>query len=184
MKLGDTAETASKPQRQRGLAMRRTTLRCWGLGSIALSAMNLGACLGEAAPGGVGQPCVTADEDVANFSGFSLGEVTVETGGGACGPSLVCLVHDFQGRASCPSGQANPEAPQCKTPSGESVKVPVDPQLSMHPAARNVVCSCRCDGPDPGAEYCACPSDMRCEPLIDGVAGDENKEFAGSYCVY
>jgi hypothetical protein len=140
----------------------------------------LGACsgvAGEIVPD-VGEPCVVADESEPTFSGFSRREVNIEDGG-SCGSKGACLVHDFQGRATCPSGQA--EEGVCSTTDGEPVVVPVAPQLPDRPAEQAMVCSCRCDGPDRNANYCSCPSGMRCIELIQGQATDD---YAGSYCVY
>jgi hypothetical protein len=132
----------------------------------------------------LGEPCVPADETFADFSGFSVGEVNVETRG-SCGMTNVCLVNQFQGRVTCPSGQSGlPGDRPCATPDGAPVEVSVVPQLESRPAEQAVVCSCRCAGPTRGANYCSCPSGMRCEPLVSdpGIEGDE--DLAGSYCVY
>lgn len=143
----------------------------------------LGACglVGDDAPASIGLPCVAEDELYATFSGFSAGEINIaETP--ACGPGNVCLVHRFQGRVSCESGQV--EGGQgCFTPTGEAVTVPVAPQLPARPPAEAVICSCRCDAPFAG-DYCACPSGMRCEELFHGSGDQSTRAFEGSYCVY
>jgi len=129
----------------------------------------------------VGEPCLTSDEAVADFGGYSELEINIEDGG-SCGPVDVCLVHDFRGRASCPSGQVE-AAGGCTTPSGDAVVVPVAPQLPTRPADLAMVCSCRCDGPDPNVNYCACPDGMSCRELRAAAPGSVD-DFAGSYCVY
>jgi hypothetical protein len=132
----------------------------------------------------VGEPCVTADERFANFSGFTSGEVNIEGLGGACGAELVCLVSHFQGRVTCPAGQTADELGSCLTTEGEPISVPVQPQLESRPAERRVICSCRCDGPDRNADYCSCPQGMQCEDLITPRSSDRNDAYAGSYCTY
>jgi hypothetical protein len=131
----------------------------------------------------LGEPCVPADETFANFSGFSGFEVNIETRG-SCGMTNVCLVNEFQGRVTCPSGQSGlPGDRPCATPDGAPVEVSVEPQLESRPAEQAVVCSCRCAGPTRGANYCSCPSGMRCEPLVPARDFDY-EDLAGSYCVY
>jgi len=131
---------------------------------------------------GIGDPCVVADEGFVEFSGFSENEVNIEDGG-SCGSSSVCLVHDFRGRATCPSGQASGDEGRCLTTAGEPVVVPVQPQLPDRPAEAGMICSCRCDGPDPDASYCLCPAGMHCEELIRSGIGRDDR-YTGSYCVY
>jgi hypothetical protein len=149
---------------------------------LAWAALILpGACSGDELVPHVGEPCIVAEESEPTFSGFSQREVNIEHGGSSCGSKGVCLVHDFQGRATCPSGQA--EEGICSTPDGEPVVVPVPPQLADRPAEQAMVCSCRCDGPDANADYCACPSGMRCVELIVSQ-GRATDDYAGSYCIY
>lgn len=150
----------------------------------ALIALPLAGCAHDGeAPAIVGEPCIPADEAYPQFSGFTLGEVNLETRG-SCGADAACLVHRFQGRATCPEGQSAGGG-NCVTPDGMPIVVPVERQLESRPPELAVVCSCRCDGPDPRAEYCACPSDMRCEPLIASrPLSYEPDEYGGSYCVY
>jgi len=146
--------------------------------------VGLGGCAGLSdAPPIVGEPCVTADEADPLFSGFSLNEVNLETRG-SCGERAVCLGYQFQGRASCPEGQADATSGACLTLAGDPVVVAVAPQLESRPAELAVVCSCRCDGPQPNVEYCECPSGMRCEQLVAPGAFRETEDLSGSYCVY
>jgi hypothetical protein len=134
-------------------------------------------------PSAVGEPCITGDERFATFSNFSLGEVNIEGPGGACGPVLMCIVNHFQGRVSCPAGHAADELGTCLTPQGEPISVPVEPQLESRPAERHVICSCRSDGPERGADYCSCPSGMQCEELLRPRSNGDDA-YAGSYCTY
>jgi hypothetical protein len=56
----------------------------------------------------VGDPCVPEDEYLENFAGFKLTEENVESRSFQC-QTRICLVNHFQGRVSCPQGQAPPE---------------------------------------------------------------------------
>jgi len=142
--------------------------------------------------GGVGDPCIPEDEFFDTFSGFSLGEVNVESRSFQC-ETRVCLVNKFQGRVSCPYGtNGTPPDPTsttvthgrpCEVPNfGGNVKVPVQPQRTERPPDVAVYCSCRCDGKDPNARYCECPSGFECSEIVS----DQNQgqaQLAGSYCI-
>lgn len=145
---------------------------------------------------GIGDPCVPEDEYHANFSNFAVSEANIESRSFQCETRL-CLVNHFQGRVSCPYGQT-PEnlslpadAPErCRLPgtdgvgAGESVDVAVKPWLVERPADDSVYCSCRCDGPDPNASYCECPSGYACEELVPTLgASQDRQQLAGSYCI-
>jgi len=141
--------------------------------------------------GGVGDPCTPEDEFFDTFSGFSLGEVNVESRSFQC-ETRVCLVNKFQGRVSCPYGtKGTPPDPTsdvahnlpCEVPGfGGYVSVPVEPQRTERPPEVAVYCSCRCDGKDPNARYCECPSGFECtEIVVDQAQGQA--QLAGSYCI-
>jgi hypothetical protein len=159
----------------------------WGSPRWALCVLLSSACVGlETVPEDglqVGDPCLVSDESHPEFGGFSEAEVNIEDGG-SCGAVNVCLVHQFRGRASCPDGQISGAAGGCTTPDGTPVLVPVEPQLPTRPPELGMVCSCRCDGPDPSATYCECPLGMRCEELIRSSTPEADDDRAGSYCVY
>lgn len=133
----------------------------------------------------LGEPCLPSIEGDPSFPGFTLGTVSVEGQAPGCA-SDVCLVHNFQGRVSCPYGQTEEQAletPACFVPGTDvAVQTDVAPQLVARPAEQASICSCRCDGPDPAVSYCECPESMECAPLIPdfglGVGLD-----VGSYCV-
>ena len=148
--------------------------------------------------GGVGDPCVPEDEFRTDFSGFALGEVNVESRSFQC-ESRVCLVNSFQGRVSCPYGQIgnadevdgveNPQQ-RCVIPGGnptqqqDLVIPPVTPQRAARPPEDAVYCSCRCNGPDPNARYCECPSGFSCTELIPDFGPEfGGQNLSGSYCV-
>ncbi len=163
--------------------------------------LGLGALACE--PGGVGDPCTPEDEYQTTFGGYDEAEVNVESRSFQCETRL-CLVNHFRGRVSCPYGQTEedlklpPTDPKrCRVPGtsganqGDSIDVAVPAQLVSRSAAASpehgdtkdaVYCSCRCDGPDPNARYCECPSGFTCEKLIDDL-GLGSAQLAGSYCI-
>jgi hypothetical protein len=65
------------------------------------------------------------------------------------------------------------------------VGVPVAPQIVDRQADRSVYCSCRCDGPDPNARYCECPSGYSCVNLVEDLKLGKGalQQLAGSYCI-
>jgi hypothetical protein len=141
---------------------------------------------------GVGDPCIPEDEYRTNFAGYSETEVNIESRSYQC-ETRVCLAAYFRGRVSCPygnpDGNANrPDPPntQCYLPGSSSVadqiEVPVAAQLADRRPEDAVYCSCRCNGPDPNANYCECPSGYVCQELIDDI-GLGNRQLTGSYCV-
>jgi hypothetical protein len=134
---------------------------------------------------GVGDPCVPEEEYEPGFSGFSVEEVNAESRSFQCATRL-CLVNHFQGRVSCPYGQTEQEAgadPKCFIPDAATpVRAPVGPQLHSRRAADAVYCSCRCDGPDPTARYCECPSGYACTELVPEFQLGQ-RELTGKYCV-
>jgi hypothetical protein len=141
--------------------------------------------------GGVGDPCIPEDEYTDTFSGFSVEEVNVESRSFQC-LTRICLVNHFQGRVSCPYGNTMSEGntrymetpPQCHIPdnANREIKVAVDPQLAKRTTSTAVYCSCRCDGPDPNARYCECPSGFACRPLVDDLKLG-SAQLVGNYCI-
>jgi hypothetical protein len=158
----------------------------WALASLLLA---LGC-----QSGGVGDPCTPEDEFFSDFSGFALGEVTVQSRSYEC-QTRVCLVNKFQGRVSCPYGTngdaADPNATKtvdhnlpCILPSfGGHTRAPVRPQLTARQPDVAVYCSCRCSGPDPKGSYCECPSGFECADIGVASQGDANVELSGKYCI-
>lgn len=71
--------------------------------AMAVGASFIGSSCGGS---GVGDPCIPEDEYVQSFSGFSVEEVNVESKSFQC-LTRVCLANHFQGRVSCPYGQAS-----------------------------------------------------------------------------
>ena len=164
-------------------------LRFVGAGApSSADALYVLACQGterQAEPAKLGEACIVTDEYKPTWSGFAVTGVSVETQAGAC-ESDVCLIHHFQGRASCPYGQTQVEAeesPKCFVPGTvEPVTVPVVPQLLERREATASICSCRCDGPGEGP-FCECPESMECKPLFSDLGLEGEAEVAGSYCI-
>ena len=147
----------------------------------ALAALCLLALFPGCPAQGVGDPCVPEDEYSATFSGFSVSEVNTESRSFQC-QSRLCLVNHFQGRVSCPYGQAAGDG-QCKLPgSDDLVTVAVTPQLLERRTDDAVYCSCRCAGPDPSARYCECPSGFSCSPVVPELSLGHT-QLPGSYCI-
>lgn len=130
---------------------------------------------------GIGDPCIPEDEYSPTFSGFAWTEVNTEARSFSC-QSRLCLVNHFQGRASCPYGQAAGSG-GCTVPgTGDPVTVPVSAQLLARRTDEAVYCSCRCDGPDPAARYCECPSGFSCSPVVPNFKLG-GAQLPGSYCI-
>ncbi len=55
--------------------------------------------------GGIGDPCTPEDEFEPDFSGFKVTQENIESRSFQC-ESRICLANHFQGRVSCPLGQA------------------------------------------------------------------------------
>lgn len=146
------------------------------LGFLAL----IPACTAE----GIGDPCVPEDEYSPTFSGFAVTEVNTESRSFSC-QSRLCLINRFQGRVSCPYGQEQGAtgAGHCTVPgSEEAITARVSPQLLDRRPDVAVYCSCRCDGPDPKARYCECPSGYSCLPAVPDLALGR-VQLPGSYCL-
>lgn len=154
---------------------------------VAVTGISLSFVAG-CEPGGVGDPCVPEEEYSATFSGFALTEVNVESRSFSCETRL-CLVNHFQGRVSCPSGQPDPASASpaenvCRIPgSDDAVETAVEPWDLDRTPERAVYCSCRCDGPDPNANYCECPSGYVCRELVPAFRRGKQRQLEGSYCV-
>lgn len=156
--------------------------------SIILLVSAFSGLLATGCPsGGVGDPCIPEDEYTPSFSGFGIAEANVESRSFQC-ETRVCIVNHFQGRVSCPYGQAGLDKPfgahgVCMIPSSDQhVTVAVDPQLLKRRADSTVYCSCRCDGDDKSAKYCSCPNGYSCTPLVPNL-GFGKTNLAGKYCL-
>jgi hypothetical protein len=188
--------------------MTRSIVAVWsaGVALMALSILSALSTLGCQATH-VGDPCTPEQEYDKSFLGFSQTEVSVESRSFQCETRL-CLVDHFQGRVSCPYGQAidggangAPPVTPCVTP---ATNIPVDgkdpngmivdsthqalvlPQCVDRTAANAVYCSCRCanaaGATNDGANYCQCPDGFSCTQLVPSI-GATDQGLTGAYCV-
>ncbi|WP_437941760.1 hypothetical protein [Sorangium sp. So ce341] len=157
------------------------------------------------APGEIGDPCVPPDEGDPRFSGFALGENILYENHEQCGSGM-CLVNHFQGRVSCPLGQAAP-AP-CAGPGDASCGAGAscvaasavgpfcDPQAADGGAAQCAsgvcnaqwgACECTADEQCPPGSACD-PGSRQCkqyvchEPGSCQTAGASDAENEGKSC--
>lgn len=77
-----------------------TASRPWKAAAFVASLIRAGCRSGD-----VGDPCIPEEEYNRRFSGFSVEEVNVESRSFQI-ETRVCLANKFQGRVSCPYGQA------------------------------------------------------------------------------
>lgn len=159
--------------------------------------------------GGVGDPCVPEDEYNNDFAGFKVTEENIESRSFQC-QTRICLVNHFQGRVSCPFGQAKPvdatqpaaacqnaasteadkDKPCCVPGTNEVIDAEVCgtcANTSKRDAAQAVYCSCRCDvadgePPDPNFNFCECPNGYTCSQIRPNV-GLGDKQLTGKYCI-
>ncbi|HEY3664763.1 MAG TPA: hypothetical protein VGL19_02140, partial [Polyangiaceae bacterium] len=160
-------------------------IRFVGGAAPAAGAVEALACSGEmpgppGPPAQLGEPCVSDEEYLTGFPGNNAKELDLLTGETACA-SGVCLKNHFQGRASCPYGQAKGSTDCLVAGSRVPVSTVVPPQLVTRQANVASICSCRCAGDGPGP-YCTCPESMQCEHLFDDLHLGHS-ENAGSYCI-
>jgi len=165
---------------------RPTLLRLDAVDPAPNSVLHL-TCVGSygsQAVRGLGEPCTPKVEGDSGFSSFMAGSMLLETGAPGCA-SGSCVVHNFQGRVSCPYGQSEEQAqtdPACFVPVTRApVRVAVEPQLLSRPAEAAAICSCQCDAPS-GGPFCECPDSMECAPLLDALSIGSSRPV-GSYCV-
>lgn len=134
-----------------------------GIGSVALLPV---ACQGT----GIGDPCTPEDEYNPNFQGFKVTEENIESRSFQC-QSRLCLVNHFQGRASCPLGQAPPVTCFPENGNADCAGVPV-------PAGADAAVCTRADTPARACDNAAEPGTpldptVACAGL--GACNDEGK---------
>lgn len=81
-----------------------------------LSVIAIGSIPSACQSGGVGDPCIPEDEYDTQFAGFKVTEENIESRSFQC-ETRICLVNHFQGRVSCPMGQAAPTICDLTNPS-------------------------------------------------------------------
>lgn len=159
-----------------------------GCSDLVLTPLEPGA-QGITTPGVVGDPCIPSNEKDGVFGGFGLLQAYVETGAFASCESGVCLIDHFQGRVSCPLGQAAPR--RCFGPAdgscglescmvSETLDLTCDPQAADHGAGQcsgvgtcsaklgRCVCASDADCPD---EYRCDADDTTCKLHVCGTSG-------------
>ncbi|MCC6525527.1 MAG: hypothetical protein IT373_22950 [Polyangiaceae bacterium] len=133
--------------------------------------------------GGVGEACTPAEEQRGDFAGYSITEV-VDAQSPDCASGF-CLVNHFQGRVSCPRGQA--AATRCTTDAectppdtctvANEFAPPCDPAQTV--AGQNPACSSgMCDE---AGGYCACGAPSDC-PLVGGYTCDVAPGASSGVC--
>jgi hypothetical protein len=164
----------------------------------------------SSAVSGLGDPCTPESEYDHDGGGAVLTDLGIDLASTSC-VSRVCLSYYFQGRVTCPYGNAKAgQTGTCLpvadlpglytldgTPAGEPccpvvgdveqrpLTKPVEAQCSGKNALDSVYCSCRCDVPA-GVDrslvrLCDCPSGFACLPIFDNPALPLGRR--GSYCV-
>jgi hypothetical protein len=112
-----------------------------------LSVVAVGFLPASCQSGGVGDPCTPEDEYNPQFAGFKVTEENIESRSFQC-QTRICLVNHFQGRVSCPLGQAPPKS--CSGPSDASCGAD-----SKCVEAGTLAPDCDPDAADKGAAACA-----------------------------
>ena len=151
------------------MSLVRRSLRSAPAGLIFLLALAhcSGKTGGSGGSGGhdqekVGSPCVPRYEYDPRFPGFDVARESLETGALQCGRG-VCLVNHFQGRVSCPQGQATTDIQPCSglsdTSCGAGAKCV---------EAQTLAPQCTCDPTKPGDCDAACSGvqGTSCDPKL------------------
>lgn len=137
--------------------MPRSLTTCLlAVAAVAVLALVPAAC----SSGGVGDPCVPDEEQDATFPGFNIDESYIESRSFQCA-TRVCLVNHFQGRTSCPLGQAQADVRAC---SGLSDTSCGDGKSCVVSATYAVPCT-PCDkATDPMCLNTGCTGGLTCDP--------------------
>jgi len=108
--------------------------------------------------GGVGDPCTPEAEYDAQFPGFRVAQEFIESRSFQCA-TRICLVNHFQGRVSCPYGQAVNNMKPCSGEDDTSCGAGVEcrPSQTLAP-------DCACDASKPGD--CAAPDKCGVQGLV------------------
>ncbi|AKT41636.1 uncharacterized protein CMC5_058430 [Chondromyces crocatus] len=144
--------------------------------------------------GGVGDPCIPEDEYDPGFAGFKVTEENIESRSFQC-QTRICLVNHFQGRSSCPLGQAAPVA--CDpadggTEVGGNTSCQVD-EACTQAAVYAPECDSDADCPsgvcDPTRKICGCSDSSHCPGGATGnwiceEEGDGGLQVCRSYVCF
>lgn len=165
-------------------------------GLLALFAMASIAVVPTACQtGGIGDPCAPEDEYDPEFAGFNLGQEYIESRSFQCA-TRICLVNHFQGRVSCPLGQAESTLRDCTGPDGPRKDLCKDGEecveASNENSAKRYVChvpgSCQSAYDKPsqneGKACCVPGSDKPISVPVCGQCDDESRRSAQEavYC--
>lgn len=126
-----------------------------GLLSVAIMGSLPAACQS----GGIGDPCTPEDEYDPAFAGFKVTEENIESRSFQC-QTRICLVNHFQGRESCPYGQAapppcDPNNPICPADSACVEASVFAPECESNDDCTSGTC-------DPERKVCVCTSVLDC----------------------
>jgi hypothetical protein len=124
--------------------------------AVAALALIPAAC----SSGGVGDPCVPDEEQDATFSGFHIDESYIESRSFQCS-TRVCLVNHFQGRTSCPLGQAAADIQTCSGPGDKSCASGKSCVVSSNYAIPCTPCD---KSTDPMCALTGCTNNLTCDP--------------------
>lgn len=149
-----------------------------------LGIMAIGLLPSACQSGGVGDPCIPEDEYDPNFAGFKVTQENIESRSFQC-DTRICLANFFQGRVTCPLGQAQrqscagPDDGSC--PDGEEC---TESAANAPECDDNADCDTFSGGEGRGvcnAEggFCECGGDDR--PCPSGFTCDEDKKQCVSY---
>lgn len=133
--------------------------------------------------GGIGDPCVPEDEYDPNFPGFKVTEDNIESRSFQC-DSRICLANFFQGRVTCPLGQAQPVS--CEGPKDDSCEGDakcVESAANAPQCAKNSDCDGFSGGDGKGkcnsaGKYCECSGEGSCP---GGFTCEESTKQCKSY---
>lgn len=164
----------------------RQTLRALSLIPWAIILVSFGLFAFRCQEEGIGDPCIPNDEFSDVYPGAVLSEVRIDDRSFSC-ESRVCLVHDFQGRVSCPYGNqkggSNHEGEdvECRVPGANKVVVAAVPPQCASRRDHAPYCSCRCGGNDTAARYCDCPDGFVCGSPQSALT--EGSDSGDRYCM-
>ncbi len=134
--------------------------------------------------GGIGDPCIPEDEYEAAFAGFKVTEENIESRSFQCS-TRICLVNHFQGRTTCPQGQAAPLACQPSNlmspgkDAGNCAALLADPKTTALCVEGDVIappCNRDCKAKEDCPNNGACTSGKCADPCPNGLACDDTRK--------
>lgn len=125
--------------------------------------------------GGIGDPCIPEDEYSANFAGFKLTEENIESRSFQCS-TRICLVNHFQGRTTCPQGQAAPGPYNPTDPADLKQHRFCNPTDPINPGHDKGDC-------DPTTDDLCVEADVNADACVPPAACKNAEECGGAACV-